>query len=443
DGEGPETWSHQKLADNADTLVALRAVDPDAFARIEFATELGVVQQIANERQAAVASAPKRLDVVAPAGSISWINPTAWAGKAIKEREWEVEGWIPRNETTLLYGDGGVGKTLLIHQYATAAATGKQWLGQETRPARVMAFFCEDSEDELHRRQADINGMLHVNYPDLGNLRISSRKHEDNALGVWDRATGTTKLTPAWHRLRDDAVAWGADVLIIDTLSDVYVGEEIARAQVNSFVKTCLGRLASEIGGSVIALGHPSVSGKTSGSGTSGSTQWSNAVRSRLYLRYPDKAERGTIRELETMKLNYGPKGSVLKIKWSRGAFNVVAGMSTADRPAGFPASAVPDLADAVEAAVAAAINENAGVVLSPAPKSQHYAPKVLKRRSPDMLQAFGISEVEAAIHRMDRKGTIRHEEIGRDSSRRPIKGYVIVPDKMSETAPSSSTVFD
>lgn len=443
EGAGPETWQPSQLRENADFLVALRAIDPDAFVKLEFAVEHSVVLEISDERQAAVALSSKTPATPSTAAAISWIDPSAWLGKPIKEREWEVEGWIPRHETTLLYGDGGVGKTLLIHQYATAAATGKPWLGQETRPARVMAFFCEDSEDELHRRQADINGMLHVNYPDLGNLRISSRKHEDNALGVWDRATGTTKLTPAWHRLRDDAVAWGADVLIIDTLSDVYVGEEIARAQVNSFVKTCLGRLASEIGGSVIALGHPSVSGKTSGSGTSGSTQWSNAVRSRLYLRYPDKAERGTIRELETMKLNYGPKGSVLKIKWSRGAFNVVAGMSTADRPEGFPASAVPDLADAVEAAVAAAINENAGVVLSPAPKSQHYAPKVLKRRSPDVLQAFGISEVEAAIDRMDRKGTIRHEEIGRDSSRRPIKGYVIVPDKMSETAPSSSTVFD
>ncbi|TPL87117.1 AAA family ATPase [Mesorhizobium sp. B2-3-12] len=444
EGDRPESWQADRLVKNADFLVAIRAVEPERFSRIEDAHQSGAVDlcKLADERQAAVATSPIRLEAPTP-GSISWIDPASWTGKPIRAREWEVEGWIPRHETTLLYGDGGVGKTLLIHQYATCAATGKSFLGQETRPARVMAFFCEDSEDELHRRQADINGMLHVDYSDLANLRISSRKHDDNALGVWDKAMGTTKLTPAWHRLRDDAVAWGADVVIVDTLSDVYVGDEIARAQVNSFVKTCLGRLASEIGGSVIALGHPSVSGKTSGTGTSGSTQWSNAVRSRLYLRYPDKTERGKIRELETMKLNYGPKGSVLKIRWDRGAFDVVAGMSTADRPAGFPASAVPDLADAVEAAVAAAINECAGVALATGRTSANYAPKVLKRRSPDVLQAFSVSEVEAAIGRMEQNGTIRHEEIGRDGSRRAVKGYVLVPDKMSASSPKTDAAFD
>ncbi|ESZ41017.1 hypothetical protein X731_24665 [Mesorhizobium sp. L2C054A000] len=143
------------------------------------------------------------------------------------------------------------------------------------------------------------------------------------------------------------------------------------------------------------------------------------------------------------MKLNYGPKGSVLKIKWDRGAFGVVAGMSTADRPAGFPASAVPDLADVVEAAVAEAINEGAGIALSPARTSPNYAPKVLKRRSPDMLQAFSLAEVEAAFSRMEHNGTIRHEEIGRDGSRRAIRGYVLVPDKMSKNPPAPSTLFD
>lgn len=444
EGDEPETWRPDRLTKNADTLVVLRAVDPGRFARVEAAKQPEAVdlQKIADERQATVAALPPPAEASA-SGSISWIDPTAWAGKPIRKREWEVEGWIPRNEVTLLYGDGGVGKTLLIHQYATCAATGKPFLAQETRPARVMAFFCEDSEDELHRRQADINGMLHVDYADLGNLRISTRKHDDNALGVWDKTTGTTKLTPAWHRLRADAVAWGADVVIVDTLSDVYVGDEIARAQVNSFVKTCLGRLASEIGGSVIALGHPSVSGKTSGTGTSGSTQWSNAVRSRLYLRYPDKTERGKIRELETMKLNYGAKGSVLKIKWDRGAFDVVAGMSTADRPAGFPASDIPDIADAVEAAVAAAINECSGVALSPGKTSPYYGPKVLKLRSPDLLQAFNAVEIEAAFARMERNGTIRHQEIGRDGSRRAIKGYVLVPDKLSAGRPEPSNSFD
>jgi RecA-family ATPase len=85
-----------------------------------------------------------------------------------------------------------------------------------------------------------------------------------------------------------DAKAFRADVVIVDTIADVFAGSEIDRMQVNAFVKSCLGRLAQEIGGSVIALGHPSMAGKQSGEGESGSTAWSNAVRSRLYLKVPE-----------------------------------------------------------------------------------------------------------------------------------------------------------
>lgn len=48
-------------------------------------------------------------------------------------------------------------------------------------------------------------------------------------------------------------------VVIVDTIADTYGGNEIDRAQVNAFVKSCLGRLAQAIGGTVIALGHPSM----------------------------------------------------------------------------------------------------------------------------------------------------------------------------------------
>jgi hypothetical protein len=377
-------------------------------------------------------------DVAEPPETAGWIDPTQWAGVPIKPREWEVEGWIPRQEVTLLYGDGGVGKTLLAHQYATAAATGQSWMGQKTRPGRIMCFFCEDSADELQRRQVDINGVLHVAHGDLGNLRLQSRKHSDNALGVWDRSAGALKLTPAWHQLRNDAVAFGADVVIVDTLSDVFVGDEINRTQVNAFVKVCLGRLAAAFGGSVIALGHPSVAGKNSGSGTSGSTAWSNAVRSRLYLRYPDKSERGNIREIEGMKANYGPKGSLLKIKWSRGAFEIVAGKVHASSSAtSWPATSIPTLDDAAETAALAALNECAGVTMSTAPNSAHYAPKVLKKRVPEVLQAYSVEETGAAIVRLEQKGHIRHDVIGKSSSRHPVRGYVVLPAKTSVETPS------
>jgi hypothetical protein len=42
--------------------------------------------------------------------------------------------------------------------------------------------------------------------------------------------------------------------------------------------------LALETSSTALLLAHPSLSGMASGSGTSGSTAWSNSVRSRLYL---------------------------------------------------------------------------------------------------------------------------------------------------------------
>ncbi|MBB3938162.1 AAA family ATPase [Aureimonas phyllosphaerae] len=205
--------------------------------------------------------------------SIAWTDPEAWVDKPIPAREWEVRDWIPRHEVTLLYGDGGIGKTLLMHQYAVAAAAGVPWLGQETRQARVMCFFCEDGEDELQRRHADILRALGLTHADTaGRLRIASRRNTDNLMALWDRHSGAMKRQAVWEQLRSDALAFRADVVIMDTIADIFAGEEQNRAQVTSFVKGVLGRLAAEIGGSVIALGHPSQAGKASKEGTSGST---------------------------------------------------------------------------------------------------------------------------------------------------------------------------
>lgn len=378
---------------------------------------------------------------------IRWVRPSEWSGKTPPEREWEVAGWIPRYEVTLLYGDGGIGKTLVIHQYATAAAAGVSWLGQPTRRAKVMCFFCEDSEDELLRRQIDINANMGLSFEDTDeHLRIASRKYMDNLLILWDRNTGAMKRQAVWEQLRNDAVAFGAEVIVVDTIADTFGGNEIDRGQVNAFVKSCLGRLAQEIGGTVIALGHPSLSGKASGSGTSGSTAWSNAVRSRLYLRYPKGVEKGNIRELEGMKLNYGPKGNLIKLRWNQGAFEVIAATTAPvgeSLPNRFESSeGVPTVEGAADAVVFDALQAVVGagpLALNLKPTSINYAPKALLRREPEMLAGLAAGEIEEALSRLERLGCIAAGEVGRDASRRPIIGYSVVrmpglaADKLSD----------
>jgi archaellum biogenesis ATPase FlaH len=384
---------------------------------------------------------------------IKWVKPSDWSGVTPPAREWEVEGWIPRHQVTLLYGDGGIGKTLLTHQYATAAAAGIDWLGIPTRKAKVMCFFCEDSEDELLRRQVDINRSMGLEFADIDeNLRITSRMYLDNLFILWDRNTGAMKRQAVWEQLRADAVNWGAEVIVVDTIADTYGGSEIDRGQVNAFVKSCLGRLAQEIKGSVIALGHPSVAGKQSGSGTSGSTAWSNAARSRLFLRYPKGVEKGNVRELEGMKLNYGPKGSLLKLRWARGVFEVIASSSPAGAaaaelnpfdPAGgsVPGSAAvghASLDEVVEVAVVEAIAADPVASLSMNAQSKNFAPRALKRAHPHILDTYTAEEVDQALLRLMRKGAVKAGEVGRSSIRKPITGFVLDQDKLSAVVDES-----
>lgn len=344
---------------------------------------------------------------------IAWLAPTTWEGRQPPERLWEVEGWIPRGEVTLLYGDGGIGKTLLAHQYATAAAAGRPWLGLPTRPARVMCFFCEDSEDELHRRQLELCAAAGLSLQDIdARLRIASRKFMDNLLAVWSRHTTEMRRTIVWQQLRDDALAFGADVIIVDTLADTFGGSEIDRGQVNAFVKSCLGRLVADTGASLIALGHPSVSGMEEG--RSGSTGWSNASRSRLFLRYPNKAVGGDARELKTMKLNYGAAGGKLKLKWSRGAFEVLASSSPRiDLNAFEETPATPSLEALADAAIMAAWRAADGLPLSIGKRARSYAPDILRSAAGTGLAAVDDDEITAALRRAVVRGAARADERG------------------------------
>lgn len=383
--------------------------------------------------------AAREAEPAATVEPLAWQDPADWQGLEPPPREWEVEGWIPRYEVTLLYGEGGVGKTLIAQQYATAAAAGVPWLAQATRPAKVMCMFCEDSPEELHRRQLDICRALKIEPAALrGRLRIASRKYADNLLAVWNRA-GEMRRTAVWEMLRADALAWGADVIIIDTVADTFGGSEIDRSQVNAFVKSCLGRLAQEIGGSVIALAHPSVGGRQEG--RSGSTAWANASRSRLYLQYPKGKEEGSWRELVSTKSNYGPKGAQIRLKWAAGAFEAVAvrGVApsptdlnafktAAERQAAAPA-ALPSIDDVAQAAVlrVLALAEEERLPLSLSPRAATYAPRVLKAAYGDALAMLRAEDVADAIEGLQRAGHVRVAAWRTEGTRSPRIGFAVV----------------
>ena len=143
------------------------------------------------------------------------INPVDLASKWAPQREWIVEDWLPVGCVTANYGDGGTGKTLLAQQLMTAAAVEDGiWCGRQVMPCRSLGLFCEDDEDELHRRQEAICAGYGASagMDKLGKMRWVSGVGQDNALMAFDQDGGYT--TPLYDMIKTAALAHGAKLIV-------------------------------------------------------------------------------------------------------------------------------------------------------------------------------------------------------------------------------------
>jgi len=242
-------------------------------------------------------------------------------GKSVPPRQWLVHGLVPQKTVTLFSGDGGTGKSLLALQLAVAVAAQTAWVGKTVNTGRAIFLSAEDDNDELHRRLADILTAEGRDYDDLSGLTLRSLAGEDALLAV---ETQTALMQSALFKELDKRSTEETPALIvIDTLADVYPASENDRAKVRQFVGILRG-LAIKRKCAVLLLGHPSLSGLNSGTGTSGSTAWNNSVRSRLYLsRITDQGFEPDpdARSLSSKKSNYGRTGGTINLKWKAGVF--------------------------------------------------------------------------------------------------------------------------
>ena len=102
------------------------------------------------------------------------INPPIhWTAPA-PLREWLIEEWIPIGYVTGLYGDGGIGKSLIAQQLLTSTSLAMPWLGLNVVGGRAFGFMCEDDASELHRRQEGINRNYGIEMMNLEYLRIAA-----------------------------------------------------------------------------------------------------------------------------------------------------------------------------------------------------------------------------------------------------------------------------
>jgi RecA-family ATPase len=153
----------------------------------------------------------------------------------------------------------------------------------------------------------------------MGNLHLISRAGEDTVLGAFNRRSSKIEPTERFHELYEMAGDLKPKIIGIASSANVFAGSELDRHQVQQFIGL-LTRVARVAGGGLVLIAHPSLTGISTGTGLSGSTQWHNAVRARMYL-HGIKATDGQqpdsdLRQLEFRKNQYGPATEGITLQW-------------------------------------------------------------------------------------------------------------------------------
>ena len=242
------------------------------------------------------------------------INPTEFIGAAPK-REWIIKDWLPRGYITALCGDGGLGKSLLAQQLATCLVVGNPWLDIATSRQRVYALMCTEDENELWRRQIDINEIYGLDMKDLSNLRLVSRVGCNNLMVRFDgRDSG--KHTQFFEQFLSDIKTFNPDLVILDAATDLFGGNESNYTQVRQFIQSTCGTIAKMIDGAVLLCVHPY------DLGIQRDVYTNNVIRSSWHLMNPKEA--GALSEERVLihkKSNYSAEGEQIYMSCKHSAF--------------------------------------------------------------------------------------------------------------------------
>jgi RecA-family ATPase len=274
---------------------------------------------------------------------LPFLDMRGWDTAAPPPRQWLIVDYIPLRQVALLSGAGGIGKSILLLQLLVATVLRREWVGELfPKPGPAIYLGAEDEQDEIHRRLAAILEHSDARFADLvaGGFRALAFAGKDAVLAEFDR-NGRIKVTPLFKSLHAEAVTLQPSAIVIDTVSDVFLGDEIKRDQVRQF-GSLMRRLAIDATAAVIIASHPSVSGEKSGTGLSGSTQWHNTVRARAYFHRPksddddneddDRQPDDGRRELEFKKNQYGRLAKRVELRWSNGLWLPPAALAKAER---------------------------------------------------------------------------------------------------------------
>jgi RecA-family ATPase len=225
---------------------------------------------------------------------------------------------------------------------------------------------------------------------------------------------GKMEETSLYRQLLEAAGDIKPRMIGIASSANVFAGSEIDRSQVQQFIGL-MTRMAIIADGSVTLISHPSVTGITSDSGISGSTQWHNAVRARFWLKgvKPEAGEPtdSDLREIVFKKNNYGPLAETIVLRYQRGLFLPVPGIASLDKVAQ-EAKADEIFLDLVRRFT----RENRNIGDKP---GTSYAPAIFAREDEAKQAGLNNKIFEAAMRRLFKAEKIWNEPYGRRPSYR------------------------
>lgn len=235
-----------------------------------------------------------------------------------------IEGMAVRKTVCLFSGVGGIGKTLLCQQLMTAAACGSTWLGRQVSVCRSFAFFAEDPENEVWRRQMGIGRHYGVEAGDLDDIDMMTLDDIDNPT-LWSATNRdpTGHPTQQWMEIETFIRERGHQLVILDNVNAIFGANANFPEHVRPFLQR-LNTLARDIDGMVLLIQHPSASGELDGYAQAGTRVWRNTVRSQLIMGMPkddSEDEPSDERILKVGKNNYGKRGVSIRVKWDDGVF--------------------------------------------------------------------------------------------------------------------------
>jgi len=339
-----------------------------------------------------------------------------WDGQPLPERLWAIPDRVPLNQAGLFSGEGGTGKSIIELQKNVAHVTGKMdWLG--SLPERGPAFYlgAEDDEREIHIRLHWIALWYGVTFAELirDGLKVLPLLGQDATLCAAGKS-GRVETTALYKQIHEAAGDIKPKNISIDTLSRAFAGSEIDRVQVYGFAQH-MQALAMVAGGSVTILSHPSLSGINSGSGISGSTAWHGAFRFRQYLTStkanPGEQPDNDLRQLEFKKNQYGPTGETIVLRYQKGLFLPITGVSSIER------AAADQKAEEVFLTLLGRYSRDKRDVASK--PCQIYAPKVFEREEEAKAAKINGDHLTLAMLRLFKAEKITNEEWGPPSKRR------------------------